>query len=87
MPRGRPRKWLTWKEILNIRRIYQVIRDNAPVCQCGNDELKNFLFFPDPLQARIRIRCLICNRQKTLNEKHEWYAKWIETNQKYMENP
>ena len=74
----RPREWLSWSELLRLRRIYQVLRDHSPRCKCGNDDPNRFLFSYDQRQGRIRIRCTICGRQQSLSEKHAWYASEID---------
>jgi len=74
----RPRKWLSWGELLRLRRIYQVLRDDPPRCKCGNEDPERFLFWYDPRQGRIRIRCTVCSRQQSRGERHEWYVSQID---------
>ena len=74
----RPRKWLSWKELLQFRRIYQILRDYPLRCKCGNEDLNRFLFWYDQHYGRIRIRCTVCGRQQMLGEKHGWFLSEID---------
>ena len=74
----RPREWLSWSELLRLRRIYRIIRDEPPRCRCGNEDPNRFLFSYDPRQGRIRIRCTICGRQQSISEKHGWYLSEVD---------
>ena len=72
--RGRPQTWLTWSEILDIRRIYQVMNKGFYRCDCGNNDPANFTYHWQKKEHVLRLKCVKCLRQNRINSQHDWFC-------------
>jgi len=77
-PKRKNERWFTWKQILNIRRIYAVVKNSEIKCpRCGMEGVENFSYKWDGKDEKIRFRCLNCGRLGALKskfqQKHVWY--------------
>ena len=75
-------KWLTWMNVLNVRRLYRFIcilnNNSGLICRkCGNSDVSRFVYHWNSREEVAEVRCLRCGWRSRFTAQHSLYISRI----------